>query len=126
MVKITTKDFTLSENNLKKKLTIKKDTPISISLYGLHMDEKYFPNPQKFDPERFRDDNAWQKYKYIYMPFGEGPRKCLGKITYNIALKLLYNVILAGSDHCSPEPVKFPSCVIFKPCPRYSKCYLRL
>lgn len=38
------------------------------------MDEKYYENPTKFDPDRFSE----QKKNHIYLPFGDGPRNCIG------------------------------------------------
>ncbi|XP_036143624.1 cytochrome P450 9e2-like isoform X2 [Monomorium pharaonis] len=46
--------------------------------YALHHDSKYFPNPSKFDPERFSEQNKDNILPYSYLPFGEGPRKCIG------------------------------------------------
>jgi cytochrome P450 family 6 len=40
-------------------------------------DPEFFPDPDNFIPERFDDDN--QKNQDIYMPFGEGPRQCIGE-----------------------------------------------
>lgn len=44
------------------------------------MDEKYFPNPEKFDPDRFSEANKIGKnlINQPYLPFGEGPRNCVG------------------------------------------------
>jgi cytochrome P450 family 6 len=38
-------------------MVIEKNTPIFISMLGLHYDSKYFPEPDKFDPERFNVEN---------------------------------------------------------------------
>lgn len=53
--------------------------PIYISLFGLHFDPEYFPNPEKYDPERFTFENRNTRPAYSYMPFGEGPHNCIGK-----------------------------------------------
>lgn len=55
---------------------IKKGTAVVISLLGLHRDEQYFPNAEKYDPDRFNDE----RHDYnddMYMPFGIGPRNCI-------------------------------------------------
>lgn len=59
------------------KIVVEKGTPILISLYGLHRDPAYFPNPHVFDPSRFDDESKIVPFSYI--PFGEGPRICAGK-----------------------------------------------
>ncbi|KAJ8718391.1 hypothetical protein PYW08_002628 [Mythimna loreyi] len=57
---------------------IKKDTVISISPYGIHHDEKYYPEPEEFKPERFSPENAKGRHPCAMVSFGHGPRSCLG------------------------------------------------
>ncbi|XP_035741324.1 uncharacterized protein LOC118450049 [Vespa mandarinia] len=59
-------------------LIIEKGTPIMISMIGMHYDPQYFPNPEKFDPERFNEVNKRNRQGYVYFPFGEGPHVCIG------------------------------------------------
>ncbi|KAL5280352.1 CYP3A4.2 family protein [Megaselia abdita] len=68
--RICTQDYKVPGNSY----TIKKGTPIIISLMGLHRDPEHFPDPMKFDPDRFEDSNY---NSTAYMPFGEGPRNCI-------------------------------------------------
>ncbi|XP_004535625.1 probable cytochrome P450 6d5 [Ceratitis capitata] len=84
-----TKDYPLPDSNL----VIKSGTPIIIPLLGMHRDEKYFPDPMRWDPERFLNKNYEPA---AYMPFGEGPRHCIaqrmGRVNTKVALaKLLLN-----------------------------------
>ncbi|XP_032690860.1 cytochrome P450 6k1-like, partial [Odontomachus brunneus] len=58
-------------------LVIEKDTPVFISLIDLHYNPEYFPDPDKFDPERFSEENFPKIPPCVYMPFGEDPRKCI-------------------------------------------------
>ncbi|KAB0791090.1 hypothetical protein PPYR_02890 [Photinus pyralis] len=59
-------------------ITIKKGVNLVIPLIGLQRDPDYFPNPDKFDPERFNKKNVEKVTPFSYMPFGEGLRICLG------------------------------------------------
>lgn len=53
-------------------------TPVIISVYALHYDPAIFPEPHTFNPDRFSEENKKIRHKYVYLPFGEGPRICLG------------------------------------------------
>lgn len=63
----------------EKPVVIEKGQVIIIPIHGPNMDEKYFPEPQKFDPERFNDENKHNIKPGVYKPFGIGPRNCIGK-----------------------------------------------
>lgn len=55
---------------------IEKGTSVFIPVYGLHHDPKYYPEPEKFIPERFSEENKSDSRPYY--PFGDGPRICIG------------------------------------------------
>ncbi|XP_069702403.1 probable cytochrome P450 6a14 [Periplaneta americana] len=57
---------------------MKKGMQTLISVMGLHHDPKYYPDPDKFDPERFSEDQKSKRPHFTYLPFGEGPRICIG------------------------------------------------
>ncbi|XP_047346022.1 cytochrome P450 6B5-like [Vespa velutina] len=51
---------------------------VVIPIYGLHHDPDHYPDPEAFNPDRFMDDNKRTRHPYTYLPFGEGPRACIG------------------------------------------------
>ncbi|KAF5296535.1 hypothetical protein FQR65_LT01525 [Abscondita terminalis] len=59
-------------------LHLEKGSLINCPIHAIHMDPKYYPNPTKFDPERFNDENKINIHPYTYLPFGLGPRNCIG------------------------------------------------
>lgn len=59
-------------------LILEKGTPVYISMTGMHYDPEYFPDPEKFDPTRFTEENKQNRPSFTYFPFGEGPRNCIG------------------------------------------------
>lgn len=56
---------------------IEKGTTALIPILGLQMDPKYYPNPETFNPERFMVDGVSFNER-PYLPFGDGPRACIG------------------------------------------------
>ena len=64
-----------------KKVQVEKGTTVIIPIASISLDERHYPEPNKFDPERFSPNNGGTKpYKErgVYAPFGEGPRQCIG------------------------------------------------
>lgn len=60
-------------------LTIEKGIKVLIPVQALQTDPKYFKNPDEFQPERFSSQESETFNKFAYMPFGDGPRSCIGK-----------------------------------------------
>lgn len=67
------------DHALPNGLQLERGLRVHIPVYRLHRNPKYFPEPDKFDPERFLGERKRTVRPYTYMPFGEGPRLCIGK-----------------------------------------------
>lgn len=63
-------------------VVLDKGTMVLISSLGLHRDPDHYENPELFDPERFSNENKSNIKHFTYIPFGEGHRICIGKITH--------------------------------------------
>ncbi|CAF4904835.1 unnamed protein product [Pieris macdunnoughi] len=73
-------------------LVIEKGTPVYISLYGVHRDPQFFENPDVFDPDRFGEGRAVSDN---YLPFGVGPRACIGSKAGLLFVKVVLAKILS-------------------------------
>lgn len=60
------------------KVTIPAGTKIFIPVYSIQHDEKYYPNPENFDPERFDPEVEKTRHSMTFLAFGSGPRNCIG------------------------------------------------
>lgn len=49
-----------------------------LSIYDLHRDHRFWPEPNKFDPDRFLTENIKQRHPFAYLPFSAGLRNCIG------------------------------------------------
>lgn len=66
---------------------IKKGMLISIPVYAMHHDPEWYPEPEKFNPERFVNKASLVR-PYTYLPFGTGPRNCIGMRFAMLQIKL--------------------------------------
>ena len=74
-------DYELPSPSGNGTITLPAGTGVFVSVLGIQNDPQYFPEPEKFDPDRFTDENKRSRPKYTYIPFGEGLRMCIGNIT---------------------------------------------
>ncbi|HTI15892.1 MAG TPA: cytochrome P450 [Dictyobacter sp.] len=86
---------------------------ILFAIYAMHHRPEYYPDPERFDPERFTPENEKRLPRYAYMPFGAGPRICIGNhfalmeghlLLATLAQRVTFELV-AGT-HCSPDPNK--------------------
>ncbi|KYB28570.1 probable cytochrome P450 6a14 [Tribolium castaneum] len=94
-----------------QEIIIDKGTTVCIPIWGIHYDKDYYPEPEIFDPERFNEDNKKSRHHYAHLPFGEGPRICIGLrfglMQTKVGLATLlqnYNFWVAGRTQ---EPLKY-------------------
>ncbi|GBN05517.1 Cytochrome P450 3A8 [Araneus ventricosus] len=88
-----------------------KGTILVIPVYAMHRDPKLYPDPNRFDPDRFLSEERAKRDPYSYMPFGSGPRVCIGMRFGQMQIKTCLTYILANFRvHRCPEtkvPLEF-------------------
>ncbi|XP_063986041.1 uncharacterized protein LOC135167123 [Diachasmimorpha longicaudata] len=90
--------------------TLRPGTEVYIPVASLHKDSQYWENPEEFMPERFDKDYEEQRHKFVFLPFGEGPRMCPGMRMGLLQVKagmaaILMNYVMEKSDRMN-EPAR--------------------
>ena len=65
-----------------------------------HFMEEYFPEPEKFDPERYFDERAEHNQPGVYSPFGRGPHTCLGQNLAEVMMGITIARLFHRLDLC--------------------------
>jgi cytochrome P450 len=91
--------------------TIPAGSTVFIAPYVMHRQAGYFPDPETFDPERFRPEKEKQMPRYAYIPFGGGPRICIGNAFAMMEAQLIlatvaqrYRLSLVGEGAVELQP----------------------
>ncbi|XP_076996612.1 cytochrome P450 3A12-like isoform X2 [Tamandua tetradactyla] len=85
------------------RVIIPKGTVVMIPSYVIHQDPDIWSKPEEFHPERFSKENKENIDPYTYMPFGAGPRNCIGM---RFALMSLKMALVSVLQHFSFKPCK--------------------
>lgn len=75
---IRTERILNTDNYKLANITLFKGQEIEVPIYAVHHCEDYYPQPDLFNPDRFLPENKHLLKPYTYMPFGLGPRNCVG------------------------------------------------
>ncbi len=73
-------------------------TRVLYSIYLTHRHAQYWPAPQRFDPERFNPEQSRMRPAYVFLPFGGGPRNCIGAAFAQLEAKTVLARILQNFD----------------------------
>jgi cytochrome P450 family 9 len=108
IIRNCTKDYILNDEETGKACKIKKGTDVWIPTGEIQMDPKYFPDPEKFDPYRFSDENKGNIQSGTFLTFGIGPRSCIGSRYAILEAKLLLFYIISkfSIEKCDKTPEK--------------------
>ncbi|XP_029156093.1 cytochrome P450 4C1-like isoform X2 [Nylanderia fulva] len=83
-----TEDLSLGE------IMLPKDATIVILLQNVLRNEKHWPNPLMFDPDRFLPERLGNSYSDYYIPFSNGPRNCIGVKFAMISMKVILATLI--------------------------------
>nr|ARN17935.1 cytochrome P450-12 [Cephus cinctus] len=100
--------------------TLPKGSSVVLGIFHVHRSEKYWPDPLKFDPDRFLPEEVAKRHPFAFTPFSAGPRNCLGLKYAMMAMKALLGTVLRRyiikKDHMTPiSEMKLKADVMLKP-----------
>jgi len=93
-------------------IVIEKGTKVFIPFSGIHLDPDIYPDPKKFDPDRFAPEEVKKRHPYAFLPFGQGPRICIAMRFAIVEMKIALAKILINYEFCldrskTSVPIKF-------------------
>lgn len=74
LLRIVTKPYKVPDTNIK----LPNGLMVLVPIYALHNDPEFYPNPEIYNPDRFTPEETQKRNPFTFMPFGEGPRVCIG------------------------------------------------
>lgn len=101
-------------------ITLQKGDAISVPAGAIQRDPQYFSDPERFEPERFSEERKSEIKPFTYLPFGSGPRACIGsrfavmelkailfslltKFTFEVAATSTIPLVLAPTFDMQPK-----------------------
>ncbi|MDE2027610.1 MAG: cytochrome P450 [Candidatus Omnitrophica bacterium] len=97
--------------------TIPAGSYVHLCQYTMHRDPRYFPDPEKFDPERWTPEAVAKRPKFSYFPFGGGKRQCIGE-----AFAMTEGIIVLASlgrkwvlRQVSKDPIRLDPLITLRP-----------
>jgi len=91
---------------------IPANASLTLPIYVIHRDPRWWDDPDHFDPARFAPDRSTDRHKFAYLPFGAGPRQCIGNNFAMMEAQLIlatlaqhYRLSLIPDHRVEPDPV---------------------
>uniref|UniRef100_A0A1I8PA26 Cytochrome P450 n=1 Tax=Stomoxys calcitrans TaxID=35570 RepID=A0A1I8PA26_STOCA len=88
------KDYEYVSPSTGERVVIKEGDVVRIPMCAIQRDAKYFENPEVLDPERFSEQNKSNIELGTYLPFGLGPRSCIGNRFALLEIKAFFYYLL--------------------------------
>ncbi|XP_055545110.1 probable cytochrome P450 6a14 [Wyeomyia smithii] len=89
-------------------VTVQKGHMVIVPVYSIHRDPEIYPDPDRFDPERFAPSQIETRHSHSFLPFGDGPRNCIGMRFGLLEIKFAIAQLLSQLRFTVDERTKVP------------------
>lgn len=98
-------------------VTIEAGTTLIAFLYGVHHAQRHWPDPERFNPDRYGGDGPKPNRDFTYLAFGAGPRGCIGANYAMLQMLMVLAELLRRYEFAlvSPEPISMQPMIILRP-----------
>ncbi|KAF5283095.1 hypothetical protein FQA39_LY17436 [Lamprigera yunnana] len=118
LVRAITKDIQL------EKCVVPAGSSVVLIIMGLHRDEENWPDPLRFDPDRFLAEEVAKRHSYAWLPFSGGPRNCVGLKYAFMTMKCIIATVIRkykfSTNYKNIEDVKLKADLMLKPIEGYT------
>lgn len=104
LIRSTQHNYGVSNTNY----IIEKGTQIWIPAYAIQNDPEFYPEPDKFNPDRFAPEEVAIRDSVLWLPFGEGPRNCIGLRFGMMQVRVGLIAMLKDFEFCLSEKTNVP------------------
>lgn len=107
LLRRTTQHYRVPESDL----VLEPGTKVMIPAHSIHHDPELYPQPERFDPERFTPEAIKLRHPFAYLPFGNGPRNCIGErfgiMQVKIGIVMLLRYYRIGRTERTQIPLQY-------------------
>lgn len=107
LLRRTTQSYKVPESDL----VLEPGTRVMIPVHSMHHDPELYPEPERFDPARFEPEAIKLRHPFAYLPFGNGPRGCIGErfglLQVKIGIVMLLRNYQIGTTKKTQIPLQF-------------------
>lgn len=107
LLRRTTQHYRVPESDL----VLEPRTRVMIPVHSIHHDPELYPQPDRFDPDRFTPQAIQMRHPFAYLPFGNGPRGCIGErfglLQVKIGIVMLLRYYRFGCTQRTQIPLQF-------------------
>ncbi|XP_063927453.1 cytochrome P450 4C1-like [Zophobas morio] len=114
MARDVQEDLPLDEN-----ITLPKGSVVMLGVLHVHRSTEYWPDPLKFDPDRFSPERSTNRHPFTYIPFSAGPMNCIGQKYAMMSLKTIVATLIRKfkfrTEYKTVDEVKLRTKVVLRP-----------